>query len=54
MGCATDLQNKIDAYRDLSKDKRTIHLVMITTNGIAHNSYYNMVQRELTMEDLFA
>ena len=52
--CATDLQNKIDAYRDLSKDKRTIHLVMITTNGIAHNSYYNMVQRELTMEDLFA
>ena len=51
---ATNLQNKIEAYHDLSKDKRTLHLVMVTTNGVAHNNYYNMIQNEVTMDDLFA
>ena len=48
---ANDLQNKLEAYRKLSKDKRTLHLVMVTTNGVIHNSYYNMVQYEVTMDD---
>ena len=50
---ATNLQNKIEAYQELSKDKRTLHLVMVTTNGVAHNNYYNMIQNEVTMDDLF-
>lgn len=50
---AMELQNKIDAYRQLSKDRRTLHLVMLTTCGIAHNQYYNMVQNEITMDNLF-
>ena len=50
---AKELQNKLDAYRELSKDKRTLHLVMVTTNGVAHNNYYNMVQKEINMDDLF-
>ena len=49
---AKELQNKLDAYRELSKDKLTLHLVMVTTNGVAHN-YYNMVQKEINMDDLF-
>lgn len=52
--CASDLQNKLDAYSKLSKDTRTLHLVMVTTNGVAHNNYYNMVQKEIMMDDLFA
>ena len=51
---AKDLQNKLDAYRELSKDKRTLHLVIVTTNGVAHNNYYNMVQKEIIMDELFA
>ena len=51
---AKDLQNKFDAYQGQSKDKRTLHLVMVTTNGVAHNSYFNIVQNEITMDDLFA
>ncbi|MCR5014754.1 MAG: ATP-binding protein [Bacteroidales bacterium] len=51
---AKDLQNKLDAYRELSKDKRTLHLIMVTTNGVTHNNYYNMVQKEITIDDLFA
>ncbi|MBQ7494181.1 MAG: AAA family ATPase [Bacteroidaceae bacterium] len=50
---AENLQYKLDAYQELSKDNRTLHLVMVTTNGIVHNSYYNMVQNEITMDDLF-
>ena len=50
---ATNLQNKIEAYQELSKDKRTIHLIMVTTNGVAHNNNYNMIQNEVTMDDLF-
>ena len=50
---ATNLQNKIESYQELSKDKRPLHLVMVTTNGVAHNSYYNMIQNEVTMDDLF-
>lgn len=50
---AQDLQNKFEAYRGLSKDKRTVHIVMITTNGVAHNSHYNIVQKEIVMDDLF-
>lgn len=51
---AANLQNKLDAYQELSKDKRTLHLVMVTTNGVAHNSNFNMIQKEITMDDLFA
>ena len=50
---ASNLQNKLSAYLELSKDIRTLHLVMVTTGGLVHNSYYNMVQKELTMDDLF-
>ena len=50
---AEELQNKMEAYQKLSKDKRTLHLVMVTTNGVVRNSYYNLIQDEVTMDDLF-
>ncbi len=50
---ATELQNKFDTYSALSRDNRTLHLVMVTTCGVAHNNYYNMVQKEVTIDDLF-
>ena len=51
---AANLLNKLEAYQELSKDKRTPHLVMVTTNGVVHNSNYHVVQNEVTMDDLFA
>ena len=50
---AASLQNKLTAYQELSKDRRTLHLVMVTTNGVARNSYYNMIQHEVTIDQLF-
>ena len=41
-------------FCQLSKDKRTVQLVMVTTNGIARNCYMNMIQNEITLDDLFA
>lgn len=51
---AKNLQNKIDTYQKLSKDSRTLHLVMVTTQGVAHNNHFNMIQEEVIMDDLFA
>ena len=50
---ANELRNKLDAYQELSKDKRILHFVMVTTNGVAHNNHYNMVQKEISMDELF-
>ena len=50
---ANILQNKLNAYQQLSKDKRTLHLVLITTNGVVHNNNYNIIQREITLDNLF-
>ena len=54
LSAAQNLEYKVDAYRQLSKDKRTVHLVLVTTNGIARNSFMNMIQNEITLDDLFA
>lgn len=51
---AAILQNKLDAYRDLSKDKRTLHLVLVSSNEISRNNFYNMIQKVVTLDDLFA
>jgi len=51
---ANDLQNKLGAYQEHSKDRRTPHLVMVTTNGVTRNNNYNLIQNEITMDDLFA
>lgn len=51
---SAELQNKLDAYSALSKDDRSLHLVMVTANGLAHNRHYSMIQNEVNLDDLFA
>ena len=48
-----NLQNKIECVQEYTNHKRTIILTMITTNGVEHNGYWNIVQKEVTMDDLF-
>jgi hypothetical protein len=50
---STSLQNKIDKFQELTQYKKTVMLTMITTHGISHSGYWNMVQNEVTMDDLF-
>lgn len=50
---AENLLNKIDAFRTSTATHSTIHLTMLTTFGVSHNDYWNIVQNEVKMDDLF-
>ena len=47
------LQNRIEAFRRTIGRGKSIHLTMVTTCGLAHNMYWNDVQSEVTLDDLF-
>lgn len=50
---AEDLRRKMARFAEDEKIRKALHLVMITTYGVNRNEYYNMVQNEVTMEELF-
>jgi AAA+ ATPase superfamily predicted ATPase len=47
------LRHKISRFSEATKTRKAIHLTMVTTYGVAHNAYWNRVQKEVTAEDLF-
>jgi uncharacterized protein len=48
------LRNKVGAFIENTKTKKTVFLSMITTFGLVQNEYArSIVQNELTMDDLF-
>jgi len=48
------LRNKISAFISENNTRKAIHLLMLTTYGIARNKYYSAVQKEVILDDLFA
>ncbi len=51
---ATQLQQKINTFKEESKTKKAIHLTMITTNGVKQNNWaVNLLHNNLTMDILF-
>ena len=48
-----ELQNKIAVFRSSTSTAKAVHLVMVTTFGIAENSHSSIVQKSLTINDLF-
>ncbi len=50
---AETLRNRIGIFRSETKTKKSVFLTMITTYGIAKNEYSELVQNELTLDDLF-
>lgn len=52
-GYAKSLANKQQALRTVTGTKKGIHLTFVTVDGVAHNSYWNDVQSEVTLDDLF-
>ena len=51
---ADQLRNKIEMFRRESGTRNALHLTMVTTYGLKPNMYSNMVQSEVTLDDLFA
>ncbi len=41
------------AFKAVSGTRKSIHLVMVTANGIAQNAYARKAQRILVLDDLF-
>lgn len=47
------LQNRLEVFRNQTKVRKSLHLTMVTPHGLKHNEYWNYVQSEVTMDDLF-
>ncbi len=50
---AERIQRRMEAFRARLGDDRSIHLTMITSNGLEHNMYSHEVHSEVTLDDLF-
>ena len=48
-----DLRNKKATFLTETKTRKAIHITMVTTYGVRHNAYWNNIQSEVTMNDLF-
>ena len=51
---AESLRNKIVAFREATGTRKTLVPTMITTFGVVQNKYSNLIQQEVTLDDLFA
>ena len=50
---AADLERKKEVFLRESGTKKSIHMTMITSCGLAQNAYRNDIQSEITLDDLF-
>lgn len=48
-----DIKNKVSALERETGTKKAIHVTMVTTYGIKHNMYYDEIQSEVVMDQLF-
>ena len=48
-----NLAHKVGRLLQTTKTRKTLHLTMITVNGVAHNEYWGEVQSEVVADDLF-
>jgi AAA+ ATPase superfamily predicted ATPase len=48
-----NLRNKRGTFIEESNTKKSVHVTMITTYGVKHNEYWNNIQSEVLLDDLF-
>ena len=48
-----ELRTKIDVFRRVTGTKKSLNLALVTTFGVRQNMYSNLVQNEVTLDDLF-
>lgn len=48
-----ELRNKIGTFRFVTQTRKAVQLVMVTTYGVKQNMYSSLVQKQVTMDDLF-
>ena len=47
------LQGKLDTFTAETSTRKSLILTMVTSGGLKHNSYSDIVQKELVLDDLF-
>lgn len=47
------LSARLDTFRAETQTKKSVLLTLITTNGIKQNSHSDIVQSDVTLDDLF-
>lgn len=50
---ASYMQSRAESFRMLSETDKSIHLTMITSEGVEHNEGWQSIQSEVVLEDLF-
>ena len=50
---AAELERKKAVFLRETETKKSIHITMITAQGLVHNAYRNDIQAEITLDDLF-
>ena len=48
-----NLQNKLESFIEENNPRKTVHLVLISANGLTTNSYSGIIQNVVTLEELF-
>lgn len=49
----TELMNKVEIFQYQTGTRSAVMLTMVTTFGVKHNMYYDTIQSEVTVEQLF-
>ena len=47
------LRRKLETFRIGTNCRKAIHLTMVTTYGLLHNTYADIIQNSIVMDDLF-
>jgi len=47
------LRKKKSAFICETKTRKAVHITMVTTYGVKRNEYWNNIQSEVMMDDLF-
>lgn len=48
------LRKKMEIFRDATKSKKALQLVLITTYGVRQNAHSGIMQSQVRMDDLFS
>lgn len=48
------IQNKIWTFAEKTNTKKALHITFISTYKLKHNMYWNNIQNEVVLNDLFA
>jgi hypothetical protein len=49
----SELMQKREMFREETATKKALHITMVTSNGLAPDSYSGMIQSQILLDDLF-